>query len=142
MQLTFLKKIESQKYILALTLCDLTVRTWSTVQRRLRMHICENKLRVWRRIITIGGETTPEKEEVRLVFGKLEPKMIETAKALPKPLEDVAFELNELLGWFKSFKVDSIELSIEGSVKSGGFINLIVSAEGKGGMKVILKPKP
>jgi hypothetical protein len=66
--------------------------------------------------------------------------MIETA-SLPKSVEAAAFGLNELLNWFKSYKVDSIELSIEGSVKSGNIINLFVSAEGKGGMKVILKPK-
>jgi hypothetical protein len=104
------------------------------------MHICENKLRIWRGIVTIGGEITPKKEKVKLVFGKLEPKMIETA-SLPKPVEAAAVELDKLLSWFKSYKVDSIELSIEGSVKSGNIINLFVSAEGKGGMKIILKPK-
>lgn len=78
---------------------------------------------------------------MRLVFGKLEPQMIETA-GLPKTVKKAAVELDELLDWFKSYKVESIELSIEGSVKSGGITNLIVSAEGKGGMKVILKPKP
>ena len=76
-----------------------------------------------------------------LLFGKeVEPKMIEAA-GLPKPVEAAAIKLDELLKWFKSYKVDSIELSIEGTVKSGVITNLIVSAEGKGGMKVVLKPK-
>ncbi len=104
------------------------------------MHVCENKLRIGRRIITIGGETTPKKERVMLLFGKVEPKMIEAA-GLSKPVQAAAVELDELLNWFKSYKVDSIELSIEGSVKTGVITNLIVSAEGKGGMKVVLKPK-
>ena len=75
-----------------------------------------------------------------LVFGKPSPKMIETA-GLPKSIEAMAIGLDELISWFQSYKVDSIELSIEGSVKSGGITNLFISAEGKGGMKVILKPR-
>lgn len=79
--------------------------------------------------------------EVVLVFGKSEPQTIAAKGVMPKPVKDAAFALDELLGWFKAYKVDSIELSIEGLVKTGALTNLIVSAEGKGGMKVVLKPK-
>jgi hypothetical protein len=104
------------------------------------MYLRKDKLRIRRRVVTRGGEIIPEKEKVMLVFGKPEPKMIETA-GLPKSIEAAAVGINELISCFKSYKVDSIELSIEGSVKSGGITNLFISAEGKGGMKVILKPK-
>ena len=86
------------------------------------------------------GDVPLEKEEVSLVFRKAgEPKMMEVA-GLPKP-EEVAIKLEELLKWFKSYRVDSIELSVEGTIKSGTAISLLISAEGKGGMKVVLKPK-
>ena len=81
------------------------------------------------------------KEKVMVVFGKTEPAKIEAFDRLPKPIEKIAFDIDELLKWFKSYEVDSIELSIEGTVKTGGVLNLIVSAEGTGGMKVTLKPK-
>ena len=83
----------------------------------------------------------PEKEQVMLVFGKAGPNLMETKGIMPKPIESAAVALDDLLKYFSAFKVDSIELSIEGSIKSGGITNLIVSAEGKGGMKVVLKPK-
>jgi hypothetical protein len=85
-------------------------------------------------------EITPKKEKVQLVFQKPKPQMIETA-GLSGPVEAAVVGLSELLSWFKSYKVDSIELSIEASGKTGGILKLFVSAEGKGGMKVILKPK-
>ena len=49
--------------------------------------------------------------------------------------------LTELAKGFKDFKIDSIELSLEGGVTTGKIIDLIVSAEGKGGVKLTLKPK-
>ncbi len=68
-----------------------------------------------------------------LVFQKTEPQMLETA-GLPKPIQMAAIELNELVKWFKSFKIDSIELSVEGTAKTGTIPSLFISAEGKGGM--------
>jgi len=79
------------------------------------------------------------KRDVQLVFKKPEPQMIQPAGI--EEVETTVVRLNELLGWFKAYKVDSIELSIEASGKTGRVINLFVSAEGKGGMKVTLKPK-
>ena len=80
------------------------------------------------------------KKEVQLVFAKPEPRMIEPAGMGPVQTATVA-KLDEILSWFKGYRVDSIELSIEASAKSGDITSLFVSAEGKGGMKVTLKPK-
>jgi hypothetical protein len=85
-------------------------------------------------------EEQTEKEKVMLVFSEKEPQMLKTA-GLPNPIQKAAIELDELLNWFKSYKVDSIELSIEGTAKTGAITSLLISAEGKGGMKVVLKPK-
>lgn len=49
--------------------------------------------------------------------------------------------MDEVINWFKSYQVESIELSIKGVIESGGITKLLVSAKGEGGMKVILKPK-
>lgn len=81
-----------------------------------------------------------KKEEVQLVFAKPEPRMIEPAGMGPVQTATVA-KLDEILSWFKGYRVDSIELSIEASAKSGDITRLFVSAEGKGGMKITLKPK-
>ncbi len=91
-----------------------------------------------------GGEIMSKyessEEKVKLFFKKPDPQEYNLA-SLPKPIQEASIELDNLLKLFKSYKVESIELSIEGSFKTGGVTSLIVSAEGKGGMKVILKPK-
>ena len=81
-----------------------------------------------------------KKEEVQFVFARPELRMIEPAGMGPVQAATAA-KLDEVLNWFKGYKVDSIELSIEASAKSGDIVSLFVSAEGKGGMKVTLKPK-
>ena len=81
-----------------------------------------------------------KKDEVRLIFKKPENKIIEPAGLGPIESATIA-NLNEILEWFKGYKIDSIELSIEASGKTGNIVNLFVSAEGKGGMKITLKPK-
>jgi len=81
-----------------------------------------------------------QEEKVMLVFPGQQALTFDS-KGLPNPVQNAAIALEEISNWFKSFKVDSIELSIEGSIKSGPLTNLIVSAEGKGGMKITLKPK-
>jgi hypothetical protein len=80
------------------------------------------------------------KKEVQLVFARPEPRMIEPAGMEPVQAATIA-KLDEVLSWFKGYTVDSIELSIEASAQSGNITSLFVSAEGKGGMKVTLKPK-
>jgi len=81
-----------------------------------------------------------KKEEVQLVFSRPEPRMIEPAGIGPVQAATVA-KLDQVLSWFKGYEVDSIELSIEASAKSGDITSLFVSAQGKRGMKVTLKPK-
>jgi hypothetical protein len=49
-------------------------------------------------------------------------------------------KVEDIIKWFKKYKVDSIELYIEGAAKSGNITQLFVSFEGKGGCKVVLKP--
>lgn len=49
--------------------------------------------------------------------------------------------MDEIASWFRQYQVDSIELSINGAIESGGILKLIVSAKGEGGLKVTLKPK-
>jgi hypothetical protein len=80
------------------------------------------------------------RKEVQLVFAKPEPRMIEPTGMGAIQTATIA-KLDEVLSWFKDYRVDSIELSIEASAKSGDITSLFVSAEGKGGMKVTLKPK-
>ena len=86
------------------------------------------------------GDEMPAEGRVVLLFGNPEPERVR-AFGLPATVKTAPVVIDELLKWFQSYKVDSIELSIEGSFKTGGITNLIVSAEGKGGMKVVLKPK-
>lgn len=78
-------------------------------------------------------------DEVTLVFRKPEPSIIQPA-GLGDVGEVTVAKLSDLLKWFKGYHVDSIELSIEASAKSEGIVKLFVSAEGKGGMKITLKP--
>ena len=85
-----------------------------------------------------------DEEKVQLVFRKPEPSLMpmlgETKGAID--LEKfVTVELDQLLNWFKSYKLDSIELSISTAIKTGNIISMIVSAEGTGGVKVVFKPK-
>ena len=54
--------------------------------------------------------------------------------------EEVPVKINEFVKWFKGFKVDSIELSLQFAVKSGQLVQLFVSFEGGAGCKVVLKP--
>jgi hypothetical protein len=81
-----------------------------------------------------------ENEKIMLVFKSYEAEEA-PSRGPSKSMEKYAIELDKLLDWFKAYKVDSIELSIEGTIKAGPIINLIVSAEGKGGMKVKLVPR-
>jgi hypothetical protein len=53
--------------------------------------------------------------------------------------------INELTEYFKTlrnYKIDSIEIYLEGVAKSGELTQLLVSVEGKGGCKITLKPNP
>jgi hypothetical protein len=81
-------------------------------------------------------------EEVELVFTpstKLQSGLVEMGGE--EQLLKFSAKLADLTKWFKEFKIDSIDLYIEGVVKTGKLTELFISAEGKGGCKVTLKPK-
>lgn len=59
---------------------------------------------------------------------------------LTEDLVEFVTKVSDLKEWFKGYKVDSIELNIEGAVRDGNITKLFVSFEGKGGCKIILKP--
>ena len=49
--------------------------------------------------------------------------------------------LDKLVEKFKGYKIDSIELTINGVAKSSGITSLIVSFIESGGCKIMLTPK-
>jgi hypothetical protein len=83
-----------------------------------------------------------EIENVQLVFHVASTEKVRYAKYGGGPIdEDKIIQLKQLMESFKDFKVESIELSIEFGVQTGSILNLFVSAEGKGGCTVTLKPR-
>lgn len=88
----------------------------------------------------------PEEEEVKLVF----PELGKNAKSavgmdsygmIGGQKVQRIFDVDKILDWFKKLEVKEIELWMETALKAGKVISLIVSAEGKGGVKVTLTPK-
>lgn len=87
-------------------------------------------------------------DDIRLMI----PEFKEGEKASPmtgyyyKSFEDGKGEyseinINEFLNKFKGYDVEQIEVWIEGKIQSGSVTKLFVSAEGAGGIKLVLKPK-
>jgi hypothetical protein len=87
--------------------------------------------------ITIDGE-----EEVSLSFLP-SPRVEEGLQkvGLREDLMEFVAKVGDLKKWFKGYKVESIELNIEGAIRDGNITKLFVSFEGKGGCKIILKPE-
>ena len=81
-------------------------------------------------------------EDVELVFLP-SPRVDEGLQKVGAAEEAQKFiaKVEDIVTWFKKYKVDSIELYIEGAAKSGNITQLFVSFEGKGGCKVVLKPQ-
>ncbi|MFQ5909909.1 MAG: hypothetical protein ACE5IJ_04215 [Thermoplasmata archaeon] len=89
-------------------------------------------------------------EETVLIFrgptaegaGALEEALGKDYEAFRKPkLKGIATKVKDFAKWFEGFKVDSIELWLEAVVKTGSLTGLIIAGEGKGGVKVVIKPK-
>ncbi len=81
-------------------------------------------------------------KEIKLVFvpsSRLREGLIKVGAE--DQLQKFSAKLTDLTKWFKEYEVNSIELYIEGIVKTGPLTELFISAEGKGGCKIILKPK-
>src|SRR5713226_8023932 len=87
----------------------------------------------------LGEERTSEEDEIELVFRPPENPAAQVAVATP--FKGHRVRLGELLDWFKTLKVDSIELWIEGARTSGNKTELFLSTEGKTGAKITLKPR-
>jgi hypothetical protein len=49
-------------------------------------------------------------------------------------------KVGDIKKWFKGYRVESIELSIEGAIKDGNITKLFVSFDGKTGCKITLRP--
>lgn len=60
-----------------------------------------------------------------------------------EPVEYVKTAMSEFVKKFEQtgYRVDQIELWVEGAAESGKLTSLVVSLEGKGGCKIILKPQ-
>lgn len=84
-----------------------------------------------------------EKEIIKIVFPESKREEEKYARDLFMRIgeKNHVFNVEDILNWFKKLEVKEIELWIETSVKSGNVVNLFVSAEGKGGVKVTLVPK-
>ncbi len=57
-------------------------------------------------------------------------------------IREFRVKLDEVLAWFKGFKIDSVDLWVEGVAKSGKVTELFLSLGGTAGLKVTLKPDP
>ncbi|HET7283300.1 MAG TPA: hypothetical protein VFI70_01320 [Nitrososphaeraceae archaeon] len=86
--------------------------------------------------------TTNAEDEVRLSFLP-SPRLEEGLQkvGLHEDLMEFVTKVGDLKKWFKGYKVESIELNIEGAIKDGNITKLFVSFEGRGGCKIILKPE-
>jgi len=88
-----------------------------------------------------------EEEVIKIVFPESEREEEAEAKTFFNSMrmkglrKNRIFDVEDILNWFKKLEVKEIELWLETAVKSGNVMNLFVSAEGKGGVKVTLVPK-
>ncbi|HMB66465.1 MAG TPA: hypothetical protein VKM96_00730 [Candidatus Bathyarchaeia archaeon] len=87
----------------------------------------------------LGEERSIGEDELVLVFRPPENPSAQVATDIPFKGHRVRIE--ELLDWFKTLKVDSIELWIEGARTRGNKTELFLSTEGKTGAKITLKPR-
>ena len=90
----------------------------------------------------LKSTTIDSQEEVSLSFLP-SPRVEEGLQkvGLREDLMEFVAKVGDLKKWFKGYKVESIELNIEGAIKDGNITKLFVSFEGKGGCKIILKPE-
>ena len=87
----------------------------------------------------LGQERPIGEDELVLVFRPPENPSAQVATDVP--FKGHRVRIDELLDWFKTLKVDSIELWIEGARTAGNKTELFLSTEGKTGAKITLKPR-
>jgi|tagenome__1003787_1003787.scaffolds.fasta_scaffold18657433_1 hypothetical protein len=81
-----------------------------------------------------------DNEDIEIIFPKRGMQEgLQEAGIIDEIVEKI--KLDKLLDKFKGYKIDSIELNINGVAKSSGVTSLVVSFEGSGGCKIILKPR-
>ena len=75
-------------------------------------------------------------------------KDVELVFASRSGLEKTKFEMkefsakvDEIKNWFRNYEIEGIELWIQGAIKDGQLLKLLISFEGSGGVKVTLKPR-
>jgi hypothetical protein len=58
-----------------------------------------------------------------------------------KCLEQCVVSMDDITSLFNDYKVESVELWINGAIKSDGIIKFGISSKGEGGLKLTLQPK-
>jgi len=86
----------------------------------------------------LGESRSNGGDELVLVFRP--PENPAAQMAADTPFKGHRISVDDLLDWFRDFKVESIELWIEGAWKTGNRTELFLSIEGKTGAKVTLRP--
>lgn len=84
-----------------------------------------------------------QEKEIEFVFPKSSgvTGAIQPSGLMDDTIEGLSVKLQDLLKWFKEFKVDSIELWVSAAVETGHILKFFIGAKGEGGFKIILKPK-
>lgn len=80
-------------------------------------------------------------EQVKLVF----PPTTHIEESLRKlgnkeQAEVIVISVEEVIGWFKEFKIDTLEINVEGVSKVGNLTKVFLCPEGNGGCKITLRP--
>jgi phosphoenolpyruvate synthase/pyruvate phosphate dikinase len=82
-----------------------------------------------------------EPEEIKLVFVPTEETKEGLKKAgIKEQAQKMIVSIDEIVKWFSKYKIESIELNIEAGIQTGKLTELLISAGGKGGCKITLKP--
>lgn len=79
-----------------------------------------------------------EQEKLEIVLPKYNEDNV--TKGWDEAWEKFPASIDKIIGWFKQYQVESIELWIIGVIETDGITKLVVNAKGGGGMKVVLKP--
>jgi hypothetical protein len=92
-----------------------------------------------------NNSASASSKKIELVFPESNSLEIEDNKWVDKgsgtTLHKFAASIDDIVGWFNQYQVESIELWVSGAVETEGIIKLAVSAKGEGGLKLTLKPK-
>jgi hypothetical protein len=88
--------------------------------------------------------TSAKRSQVQLVFPVKDIESDEQYVAKGpggKVLKYLSASVDEIMGWFAGYKVESIELTVSAAIETGTIPKLIIGVKGEGGVTVTLKPK-